>query len=73
MSLARNSTRVFPRPGSVPVDWPLVLGSAGCDIIYNTALAWGLALGLKCGFCLRLGVCVCVTGNVPTQGTESAN
>ncbi|CAK9089484.1 unnamed protein product [Durusdinium trenchii] len=29
---------------SVPVDWPLVLGSAGCDIIYNTALAWGLAV-----------------------------
>ena len=28
---------------AVHVDWPLVFGSAGVDMIYNTALAFGLA------------------------------
>lgn len=30
--------------GSVTVDWSLVFGSAAFDMVYNTSLAWGLAV-----------------------------
>ncbi|OLQ06672.1 Solute carrier family 35 member F3 [Symbiodinium microadriaticum] len=29
---------------SVAVNWPLVIGSAAVDVVYNTSIAWGLAV-----------------------------
>ena len=30
--------------GAVKVNWSLVFGSAAFDMVYNTSLAWGLAV-----------------------------
>ena len=67
MGFTVSSLTVCSIQGSVDVNWPLVIASAAVDLVYNTAVAWGLDASLMWGCPKRyrsdFGVCALDTAH----------